>query len=94
MEDCILPDGTKKFKPDPFPCELACNLLSIPRSEFPLTAIIGDTPDDIASGVSAGILGFGVHVSSTGDEALASAMLAKGATTIFPVGFANLSEHF
>ena len=78
MEDCVVTEGgseVKRFKPDRYPCRLACERLGIPEGERGVTAIVGDTPDDVVSGREAGIRSIGVLVP--GDDGVNSAIKGR-----------------
>mmetsp|Transcript_97 Transcript_97/g.186 ORF Transcript_97/g.186 Transcript_97/m.186 type:complete len:371 (-) Transcript_97:41-1153(-) len=100
--DCcvVMEDGPAK--PDAFPVKRACELLKID----PSTAVmVGDTPDDIRSAISAGTRGIGVATpddyakavigkSKFEDGALVKACLECGAEKVIEPGLAHLLDIF
>ena len=100
--DCCVCMEDGPAKPDKFPFLKACELLSV----SPATAVIvGDTPDDIRSGVAAG--GAGIAVALPDDDArctlakvglesvgIVKAMVECGAERVIRPGLAELLDVF
>jgi len=100
--DCCVCMEDGPAKPDKFPFLKACELLSV----SPATAVIvGDTPDDIRSGVAAG--GAGIAVALPDDDArctlakvglesvgIVKAMVECGAERVIRPGLAELLDLF
>jgi phosphoglycolate phosphatase-like HAD superfamily hydrolase len=70
-------------KPDPGPIQLACKKLNITRAWM-----VGDTPDDMRSARSAGVLPIGVVAPADDPQIAASALTRAGAGRVI----ANISE--
>lgn len=90
-------------KPDPFPVTKICELLGIELSKS--VVLVGDTPDDIRSAISAGCSGVGVATPEAAAAAavegkpydsvkLCVAMKECGADVILKPGFADLVDMF
>jgi phosphoglycolate phosphatase-like HAD superfamily hydrolase len=89
-------------KPSPAPFKLACERLGVAASE---AVIVGDTPDDVLSGLSAGGRGVGVALPHDFARAvldgadykaggLSKRMLELGAEGVIRPGLADLLDLF